>query len=81
MFPLVYQAHGNVYFNSDLEHSVLYINEDMNDLVTHHPFTILQLQKELSIILASRVEDVLNAAFDDGLPTLSSPETDMVSKL
>ena len=39
------------------------------------------MQKELSIILASRVEDVLNAAFDDGLPALAPPDSDIAAKL
>ena len=39
------------------------------------------LQKELSIILATRVEDVLNSAFDDGLPALALQHTDVASKL
>ncbi|KAK7114032.1 lon protease homolog 2, peroxisomal-like [Littorina saxatilis] len=39
------------------------------------------IKKELSIILASRMEDVLNAAFDQGLPALSPPPSDAASKL
>ncbi|XP_076449763.1 lon protease homolog 2, peroxisomal-like [Babylonia areolata] len=39
------------------------------------------IKRELSIILVSRVEDVLNAAFDDGLPALVPPETDLAAKL
>ena len=39
------------------------------------------LQKEMSIILAARVEDVLKSAFEDGLPALALPQTDVASKL
>lgn len=39
------------------------------------------LQKDLSIIFVSRVEDVLNAAFDGGFPLLKAHLTDIVSKL
>ena len=44
-------------------------------------FCDVLLQKELSIILATRVEDVLNSAFDDGLPALALQHTDVASKL
>ncbi|KAK7498897.1 hypothetical protein BaRGS_00009989 [Batillaria attramentaria] len=39
------------------------------------------IKKEMSFILATRVEDVLNAAFEDGLPSLPVPKSDAASKL
>jgi hypothetical protein len=42
---------------------------------------LLLLQKELSVVLATRVEDVLNAAFDNGLPALVPPDSDVSAKL
>ncbi|XP_025076509.1 lon protease homolog 2, peroxisomal-like isoform X2 [Pomacea canaliculata] len=39
------------------------------------------IRKDLSIIFVSRVEDVLNAAFDGGFPLLKAHLTDIVSKL
>lgn len=39
------------------------------------------IKKEMSFILATRVEDVLNAAFEDGLPSLPVPQVDAPSKL
>ncbi|KAI0230376.1 lon peptidase 2, peroxisomal [Lamellibrachia satsuma] len=39
------------------------------------------IKKELSFILASRLEDVLNAAFDDGFPNLKAASSLLPSKI
>ncbi|XP_041376039.1 lon protease homolog 2, peroxisomal-like [Gigantopelta aegis] len=48
--------------------------KDLYDIPTN-------IRKELSIVLVSQLEDVLNAAFDDGFPSLSSIPVHSSSKL
>jgi len=42
---------------------------------------IFHLQKDLAFVFASRLDQVLNAAFDGGFPMLTKEQPNMASKL